>query len=95
MISNTLVHERNKVARVLEQVYTHLWPSRAITILNSTSFIALVASLFATFGIWLGLRIARKHDFRSIPAKSSERMTTSGPVTLHCESIHTRIRSLT
>jgi hypothetical protein len=35
-------------------------------------------------------RVTRKHDFRSIPAKSSERMTTSGPITPYRDSILTR-----
>jgi len=40
-------------------------------------------------------RVTRKHDFRSIPAKSPERMTTSSPVTPYRGSILTRTRSLT
>src|SRR4029077_2611176 len=38
----------------------------------------------------LSYRVTRKYDFRSIPAKSSERMTTSGPVTPHNDSVLTR-----
>ena len=38
-------------------------------------------------------RVPQKHDFRPIPQKSSERVTTPGPVTPHRDSIPTRTRS--
>jgi len=39
--------------------------------------------------------VTRKHDFRPIPVKSSERMTTIGPVSTHCDFIPTLVRSRT
>jgi hypothetical protein len=35
-------------------------------------------------------RVTRKHDFRIIPVKSFESMTTFGPAGQHCDSIVTQ-----
>jgi hypothetical protein len=73
-------------------------PSRRTAPVPSTSSEPLAAprpSSAARNSAYCRDGVTQKHDFRSIPAKSSERMTTSGPVIPYRDSIFSRTRSLT